>query len=298
MDNATLAEALRAAGYNDAADSLRDSDLARQRRDAGCEHAATLLESKRAALAEPSPESEKRKTAQQPTPSDRHRAQARHRLHPGGGMSTQYIGEVPGRAGQKLARLEREQAALEAQHHERQRQQQEAQREAARCDQELQRLEAAEMAGRSVGRELTAARKASAEAEQRASEPWARRISVVADAVTLKQQERGELVSKHFTELDGLLLAAFDEAAEQGREAMRQVIAAEDRQNQLASQRTKLAQLAAETRRQSSTLPLHCADTFDATSRWPHEPCVVTLECDGRKKQLRACLVAQSSARR
>ena len=100
------------------------------------------------------------------------------------------------------------------------------------------------MADRSVGRDLAAAHKASDKAEQRASEPWARRIAVVADAVKLKQQERGELIGQHFNDLDAPLLEAFNEAAEQGREAMRQVIAAEDRQNQLGSQRSKLAQIA------------------------------------------------------
>ena len=158
--------------------------------------------------------------------------------------SSQYVGAVPGKAGQTLAKLEEQLAALEAEHRKLQRELQDAQQGAARADQELQRLEAADMAGRPVGRELTAARKENAQADARASEPWARRISVVADAVKLKQRERDELVRDQFSELDRPLLAGFERAGEESREAMREVLAAEDRQNQLASQRSKLAQIA------------------------------------------------------
>lgn len=47
MDDATLVEALRAAGHQETADHLRDSHLAKQLRDAGHADVADALEGKR-----------------------------------------------------------------------------------------------------------------------------------------------------------------------------------------------------------------------------------------------------------
>ncbi|HWI07314.1 MAG TPA: hypothetical protein VNT54_07325 [Solirubrobacteraceae bacterium] len=115
------------------------------------------------------------------------------------------IGPVPGRAGKRLAALERRVQAAREHHREVQREQLEAQEAVARLDERLQALEAEQLAGRKVDVELKGARSQFEGASRRADEPWPRRVAVAEGAVRLLEQERAEFAREQFPELNAAL---------------------------------------------------------------------------------------------